>query len=49
MVLSTWLVLAGICLIYVALEFWAVAQIFPTNRVVTPPTSHYRQQEETET
>jgi hypothetical protein len=29
MAISSWLVLAGVCLLYVALGLWAVSQIFP--------------------
>lgn len=29
MVISTWFVLAGVSLLYVALGLWAVCQIFP--------------------
>lgn len=32
MAMSTWLFLAGICVIYVVLGFWAVSQIFPSDR-----------------
>lgn len=36
MAMSTWLFLAGICVIYVALGFWAVSQIFPRDRAAAP-------------
>ena len=36
MAISTWLALAGICLIYVSLGLWAVSQIFPSDRATTP-------------
>ena len=29
---STWLVLGGVSLLYVALGLWAVSQIFPTDK-----------------
>jgi len=32
MAMSTWLFLAGICVMYVALGFWAVSQLFPRDR-----------------
>ena len=37
MALGAWLVLAGVCLLYVALGVWAVAQIFPADRSGTHP------------
>jgi hypothetical protein len=36
MEMRTWLFLAGICMIYVALGFWAVSQIFPSDRAAAP-------------
>ncbi|WP_407343421.1 hypothetical protein [Pengzhenrongella phosphoraccumulans] len=30
--MSTWLVLGGVSLLYVALGLWAVSQIFPTDK-----------------
>jgi len=38
---STWIVLGGVSLLYVALGLWAVSQIFPTDkssRTDTHPT-----------
>lgn len=34
MAISTWLVVVGVCLLYVALGLWAVTQIFPRAQVV---------------
>ena len=45
MAISAWLVLAGICLIYVALGFWAISQIFPSDRAATPGSGVDQQQE----
>jgi hypothetical protein len=45
MAMSSWLVLAGICLIYVALGFWAVSQIFPCDRAATPGSDLDQRQE----
>lgn len=45
MAMSTWLALAGICLLYVGLGLWAVSQIFPSDRATTPDptqTSNHR-------
>ena len=36
MALSTWMVLAVICLLYVAFGIWAVSQIFPRTPTATP-------------
>lgn len=33
MAISTWLVVIGVCLIYVAIGLWAVTQIFPSGHV----------------
>ena len=35
--ISSWLVLAGVCLLYIALGFWAVSQIFPNRRTNRKP------------
>lgn len=35
MVISTWVVLAGVSLLYVALGLWAVCQIFPKTGDIT--------------
>ena len=37
MAMGAWLVLAGVCLLHVALGVWAVAQIFPADRSGTHP------------
>ncbi|MEO8519007.1 MAG: hypothetical protein ABI438_07470 [Dermatophilaceae bacterium] len=36
MAMSTWMVLAVICLLYVAFGIWAVSQIFPRTPAATP-------------
>jgi len=41
MAMSTWLALAGVCLLYVSLGLWVVSQIFPADHPRTPaPDSH---------
>lgn len=35
MVLGAWLILAGVCVVFVALGVWAIAQIFPIKPVAT--------------
>ncbi len=37
MATSSWLVLAGVCLLYIALGFWAVSQIFPNRSTDRKP------------
>ena len=44
MAMSGWLVLAAICLIYVAFGLWAISRIFPGDRATTR-TSDQRDQE----
>ncbi len=44
MAVSGWLVLAAICLIYVAIGLWAMSKIFPGDRATTR-TSEQKDQE----
>jgi len=37
MAISSWFVLAGVCLLYIALGFWAVSQIFPNRKTTREP------------
>lgn len=39
---STWLVLGGVSLLYVALGLWAVSQIFPTHKSLRTNTDATR-------
>lgn len=36
MEMSTWLVLGGVCLLFVSLGLWVVSYIFPSDRDRTP-------------
>ena len=45
MAISAWLVLAGVCLLYVALGPLAVSQIFPCDQDTTPGSDPDQQQE----
>ncbi|NMM22092.1 MAG: hypothetical protein HHJ11_01090 [Phycicoccus sp.] len=36
MAMSTWFALGVLCLLYVAFAMWAVSQVFPRTRAVTP-------------
>jgi len=49
MAMSGWLVLAGVCLLYIALGLWAVSQIFPSDRGTTPEPGPDQQQESSRT
>ena len=43
MTIDTWLLLVGVCAVYIALGVWAIAQIFPSaeqKRAVTPVSAH---------
>jgi hypothetical protein len=47
MAISGWLVVTGVCLLYVALGLWAVSQIFPTDHDPPPaPAPHSDRHEE---
>lgn len=35
MALSTWIAIAGVCLLVVSLGLWVIAQIFPGDRTTT--------------
>ena len=39
MAISSWLLLAGACLLSTALGFWAVAQIFPNRKTTREPNA----------
>jgi len=49
MAMSTWFALGVICLLYVALELWAISQIFPHDRAATPEFDPNKQQERSRT
>lgn len=43
MTIDTWLLLVGVCAVYITLGVWAVAQIFPSaerTHAVTPVSAH---------
>jgi hypothetical protein len=46
MALTGWLVLAAVCLLYVAVGLWTVAQIFPTTPTTTLPRDDSRPRKE---
>jgi hypothetical protein len=45
MAISAWLILAGVCLLYVAIGLWAVSRIFPCDQATTPGSHPDHQQE----
>ena len=43
MAMSDWLVLAGVCLLYVVAGLWAISRIFPGGRATTSRDRHQQQ------
>ena len=43
MAMSDWLVLVGVCLLYVVAGLWAISRIFPSGRATTAASDRHQQ------
>jgi hypothetical protein len=43
MAMSDWLVLVGVCLLYVVAGLWAISRIFPSGRGTTAGSDRHQQ------
>ena len=43
MAISDWLVLFGVCLLYVVAGLWAISRIFPSGRATTAASDQHQQ------